>query len=494
MGSRRGRRRPAGRWYGGRAGALAADARRAARAASRAARAGALAGRGPRSAPAAPHAAPPARAAGGAPPRRGPRGAWPRIPRTPGRPSSASRRSSASRVVPGAGWERRRGSARSSSRSCAWTRAAAGRLRLRNARTAIAAIPPSASSAIATGTSQSEDEDGVEVAGALRRSVRSPPEDGRDRFAGGRNRSPMRFEPRRLGLRGSGGRRGVEWHPADVVEVRLDPGVRVEVPHDVGAGARRRSGAESGCDPGRDADHPQHQRHGPGELLAITDPVAQQERPQGQLPPRRDLAVRVAGAKIGLDPPNGVVGGPGAGRDVPGEPVDPGIRGMSEGQVRAPGSRSSPEGHRELTQGHPGWKSSRSPSPGAPGVGARARKDDFGVGGESPGVVAGSEAHLHRRSDPGCRPGSRTSRRRRGDRWTGGPGRPESAPRRRGPLRPRGFPPPTTSWLLSPRIVKLRVWIQLGFRRTVCGLNGEPVGLRGSSTAPFPLAVVSSQR
>ena len=75
--------------------------------------------------------------------------------------------------------------------------------------------------------------------------------------------------------RGGGGSR-VERHPADAVEIDLDPGVRVEVA-DREAAPGPHSGGEATYHAAWDPDHPQHQRHRPGELLAIADPVAEEE-------------------------------------------------------------------------------------------------------------------------------------------------------------------------------------------------------------------------
>ncbi len=105
----------------------------------------------------------------------------------------------------------------------------------------------------------------------------------------GRLRGGPRVPPSPGVLRGGrrDGRGRVEGDPADVGEERLDPGVGVEVAHDVLAAVGVEApGGEARGDPRGHARHPQQQRHRPGELLAVALVGVEEERVE------RDVALR----------------------------------------------------------------------------------------------------------------------------------------------------------------------------------------------------------
>ena len=89
---------------------------------------------------------------------------------------------------------------------------------------------------------------------------------------------------------GVAGRRRVERHPAEVVEPRLDPRVRVGVAHDprllaLGVAA----GREAGDDARRDPAHPQQERHRARVVLAVAALGVEQEAVERRAPGRDRL-------------------------------------------------------------------------------------------------------------------------------------------------------------------------------------------------------------
>ena len=123
----------------------------------------------------------------------------------------------------------------------------------------------------------------------------------------------------------------VERHPADPLEVDLDPGVGVEVAHPVLAGvavvgARREPGRHAHGDPG----HPEQERHRPRELLAVAHPVLEQERRERHVAARRPLAVPVLALEVVLDRLHGVVRGLRARGELERQPVGAAVRRVAQ--------------------------------------------------------------------------------------------------------------------------------------------------------------------
>ena len=82
---------------------------------------------------------------------------------------------------------------------------------------------------------------------------------------------------------------------------------------------------EAGRHPRRDPAHAQQQRHRAGELLAVADPVREQERLERVLPRRRLLVVGEVLLEIALDALHHVVGGRLAGGELPSQQVHPAV-------------------------------------------------------------------------------------------------------------------------------------------------------------------------
>ena len=99
--------------------------------------------------------------------------------------------------------------------------------------------------------------------------------------------------------RGRGGRRRVERHPADAVEPRLDPRVRIAVAHHpLALAAAEAAGREAGGHARGDAAEAQQQRHRAGEVLAVARLASRTGSARaGPRPPRRAPGARRSGSR-----------------------------------------------------------------------------------------------------------------------------------------------------------------------------------------------------